>query len=450
MLNLFFCKVQCVLIKEILVNWVSLFSKKLLTFSITAIVCSTAVFAETTVITADRMIDVANGKVVKQAAVIVTDNIITASGRLKDLTVPNEATRIDLGNATLMPGLMDMHVHLTSDATRHGYKRLEVSLPRAAITGVKHAKATLDAGFTTVRNVGAPGFADVALRDAINAGDVVGPRMFVAGPSLGVTGGHCDSNLLPYEYDNYSEGVADGPWEVRKKVRRNIKYGATVIKFCATGGVLSKGTKVGAQQYTFEEMKALIDEAHLRGLTVATHAHGTNGIKAAIKAGVDSVEHVSLLDDEAIDLAKKNGTYFSMDIYVTEYILGEGEKAGILEESLNKERTVGKTQRENFEKAVKAGVNMVFGSDAGVYPHGDNPKQFARMVKFGMTPIQAIQAATINPAHLLKQEATLGSLEKGKLADIVAVPGNPLDDMSLMEKVGFVMKDGQIVKQYAM
>jgi len=447
---LFFCKVQCVLIKEILVNWVSLFSKKLLTFSITAIVCSTAVFAETTVITADRMIDVANGKVVKQAAIIVTDNIITASGRLKDLTVPNEATRIDLGNATLMPGLMDMHVHLTSDATRHGYKRLEVSLPRAAITGVKHAKATLDAGFTTVRNVGAPGFADVALRDAINAGDVVGPRMFVAGPSLGVTGGHCDSNLLPYEYDNYSEGVADGPWEVRKKVRRNIKYGATVIKFCATGGVLSKGTKVGAQQYTFEEMKALIDEAHLRGLTVATHAHGTNGIKAAIKAGVDSVEHVSLLDDEAIDLAKKNGTYFSMDIYVTEYILGEGEKAGILEESLNKERIVGKTQRENFEKAVKAGVNMVFGSDAGVYPHGDNPKQFARMVKFGMTPIQAIQAATINPARLLKQEATLGSLEKGKLADIVAVPGNPLDDMSLMEKVGFVMKDGQIVKQYAM
>tara|TARA_B000000557_G_C20775931_1_gene444199 strand:- start:89 stop:1387 length:1299 start_codon:yes stop_codon:yes gene_type:complete len=432
------------------VNWVSLFSKKLLTFSITAIVCSTAVFAETTVITADRMIDVANGKVVKQAAVIVTDNIITASGRLKDLTVPNEATRIDLGNATLMPGLMDMHVHLTSDATRHGYKRLEVSLPRAAIIGVKHAKATLDAGFTTVRNVGAPGFADVALRDAINAGDVVGPRMFVAGPSLGVTGGHCDSNLLPYEYDNYSEGVADGPWEVRKKVRRNIKYGATVIKFCATGGVLSKGTKVGAQQYTFEEMKALIDEAHLRGLTVATHAHGTNGIKAAIKAGVDSVEHVSLLDDEAIDLAKKNGTYFSMDIYVTEYILGEGEKAGILEESLNKERIVGKTQRENFEKAVKAGVNMVFGSDAGVYPHGDNPKQFARMVKFGMTPIQAIQAATINPARLLKQEATLGSLEKGKLADIVAVPGNPLDDMSLMEKVGFVMKDGQIVKQYAM
>ena len=431
-------------------NWVSLFSKKLLTFSITAIVCSTAVLAETTVITADRMIDVANGKVVKQAAVIVNDNIITASGRLKDLTVPNEATRIDLGNATLMPGLMDMHVHLTSDATRHGYKRLEVSLPRAAITGVKHAKATLDAGFTTVRNVGAPGFADVALRDAINAGDVVGPRMFVAGPSLGVTGGHCDSNLLPYEYDNYSEGVADGPWEVRKKVRRNIKYGATVIKFCATGGVLSKGTKVGAQQYTFEEMKALIDEAHLRGLTVATHAHGTNGIKAAIKAGVDSVEHVSLLDDEAIDLAKKNGTYFSMDIYVTEYILGEGEKAGILEESLNKERIVGKTQRENFEKAVKAGVNMVFGSDAGVYPHGDNPKQFARMVKFGMPPIQAIQAATINPARLLKQEATLGSLEKGKLADIVAVPGNPLDDMSLMEKVGFVMKDGQIVKQYAM
>lgn len=431
-------------------NWFSRISKTSVALALTLGMTSAAVWAETIVITADRMVDVSQGRVIEQAGIVVTDNIISAAGKLGNLSVPSNAKRIDLGDATLMPGLMDMHVHLTSDATRHGYKRLEVSLPRAAITGVKHAKATIEAGFTTVRNVGAPGFADVALRDAINAGDVEGPRMFVAGPSLGVTGGHCDSNLLPYEYDNYSEGVADGPWEVRKKVRRNIKYGATVIKFCATGGVLSKGTKVGAQQYTFEEMQALIDEAHLRGLTVATHAHGTNGIKAAIKAGVDSVEHVSLLDDEAIELAKKHGTYFSMDIYVTEYILGEGEKAGILEESLNKERIVGKTQRENFKKAVDAGVNMVFGSDAGVYPHGDNPKQFSRMVQFGMTPMQAIQAATINPARLLKQEATLGSLEEGKLADIVAVPGNPMEDMRLMEKVGFVMKDGRIVKQYLM
>lgn len=274
--------------------------------------------------------------------------------------------------------------------------------------------------------------------------------MFVAGPSLGVTGGHCDNNLLPYGYHDKSEGVADGPWEVRKKVRENIKYGATVIKFCATGGVLSKGTKVGARQYTEEEMQALIEETHLRGLTVATHAHGTSGIKAAIRSGVDSVEHVSLLDDEAIELAKKHGTYFSMDVYVTEYILGEGEKAGILQESLAKERIVGTKQRENFRKAVKAGVNMVFGSDAGVYPHGDNGKQFARMVTWGMTPMEAIQAATINSATLLKQQESLGSIEAGRKADVIAVKGNPLDDMALMEDVGLVVKDGQIVKSLAM
>ncbi len=207
---------------------------------------------------------------------------------------------------------------------------------------------------------------------------------------------------------------------------------------------------MGVQQYSFGEMQALVDEAHMRGLTVATHAHGTSGIKTAIKAGVDSVEHVSLLDEEGIELALEHGTYFSMDIYVTEYILSEGEKAGILEESLAKERIVGKRQRENFQKAVKAGVKMVFGSDAGVYPHGDNGKQFARMVRFGMTPMQAIQAATIHPATLLKQQDTLGSISAGKKADIVGVKGNPLDDISLLENVGLVIKDGHIVKSVAM
>ena len=349
-----------------------------------------------------------------------------------------------------MPGMMDMHVHLTSDANLHGYKRLQVSLPRATITGVKHAETTLMAGVTTVRNVGAPGFADVALRDAINDGDVLGPRMFVSGPSIGVTGGHCDTNLLPYEYKNYSEGVADGPWKVKERVRRNIKYGADVIKYCATGGVLSKGTKVGVQQYTYEEMKALVEEAHMRGLTVATHAHGTQGIKTAIKAGVDSVEHASLLDEEGIALALEHGTYFSMDIYITEYILGEGEKAGILPQSLEKERIVGARQRESFKNAVDAGVKMVFGSDAGVYPHGDNLKQLSRMVTFGMTPMQALQAATIQPARLLKQQDKLGSLQPGKLADVIAVKGNPLEDMTLMENVDLVIKNGQIVKSLAM
>lgn len=411
---------------------------------------STLSFAQTLVLKADRLIDVENGKLISNAVVVIEDDTIVAAGEARKVTFSKDSKIIELGDYTLLPGLMDMHVHLTSDATKHGYKRLADSLPRVTLTGVKHAEATLMAGFTTVRNVGAPGFADVALRDAINDGDITGPRMFVAGPSLGVTGGHCDNNLLPYEYHTVSEGVADGPWEVREKVRRNIKYGATVIKFCGTGGVLSKGTKVGVQQYTFEEMQALVDEAHMRGLTVATHAHGTDGIKTAIKAGVDSVEHVSLLDDEAIKLALKHGTYFSMDIYVTEYILSEGAKAGILEESLAKERIVGQRQRDNFAKALKAGVKMVFGSDAGVYPHGDNGKQFARMVKFGMTPMQAIQASTINAATLLKQQEVLGSVSEGKKADIVGVKGNPLDDISLLENVGLVVKDGQIVKSLAM
>ncbi len=411
---------------------------------------STLSLAQTLVLKADRLIDVESGKLISNAAVVIEDDTIVAAGEARKVTFSKDSKIIELGDYTLLPGLMDMHVHLTSDATKHGYKRLADSLPRVTLTGVKHAEATLMAGFTTVRNVGAPGFADVALRDAINDGDITGPRMFVAGPSLGVTGGHCDNNLLPYEYHTVSEGVADGPWAVREKVRRNIKYGATVIKFCGTGGVLSKGTKVGVQQYTFEEMQALVDEAHMRGLTVATHAHGTDGIKTAIKAGVDSVEHVSLLDDEAIKLALKHGTYFSMDIYVTEYILSEGAKAGILEESLAKERIVGQRQRDNFAKAVKAGVKMVFGSDAGVYPHGDNGKQFARMVKFGMTPMQAIQASTINAATLLKQQEVLGSVSEGKKADIVGVKGNPLDDISLLENVGLVVKDGQIVKSLAM
>ncbi len=411
---------------------------------------STLSFAQTLVLKADRLIDVENGTLISNAVVVIEDDTIVAAGEARKVTFSKDSKIIELGDYTLLPGLMDMHVHLTSDATKHGYKRLADSLPRVTLTGVKHAEATLMAGFTTVRNVGAPGFADVALRDAINDGDITGPRMFVAGPSLGVTGGHCDNNLLPYEYHTVSEGVADGPWAVREKVRRNIKYGATVIKFCGTGGVLSKGTKVGVQQYTFEEMQALVDEAHMRGLTVATHAHGTDGIKTAIKAGVDSVEHVSLLDDEAIKLALKHGTYFSMDIYVTEYILSEGAKAGILEESLAKERIVGQRQRDNFAKAVKAGVKMVFGSDAGVYPHGDNGKQFARMVKFGMTPMQAIQASTINAATLLKQQEVLGSVSEVKKADIVGVKGNPLDDISLLENIGLVVKDGQVVKSLAM
>ena len=413
----------------------------------TALFVSSSVYAQTYVLNADSAIDVVSGKLISPATVVVEDNKIISVGKSNRKAYPKDAEMIDLSGHTLLPGLFDMHVHLTSDAHVHGYKRLQRTAPRAAITGVRNAKRTLDAGFTSVRNLGAAGYADIALRDAIIDGDVSGPRVNAAGPSLGITGGHCDNNLLTHEHKVFSEGVADGPWAVRQKVRENIKYGANLIKFCATGGVLSKGTKVGAQQYSQEEMTAIVTEAHLRGLTVAAHAHGTDGIKSAIKAGVNSVEHVSFVDDEAIQLAKDKGTYFSMDIYNTEYILGEGEKAGILPESLDKERKVGATQRASFTKAVKAGVNMVFGSDAGVYPHGDNGKQFSRMVKFGMTELQALQAATINSATLLKQNTQLGSLEVGKLADIIAVKGNPLKDISVMENVIFVMKDGKVEKQ---
>ena len=405
---------------------------------------STTINAQISVIKADKLLSVESSKVIHKPIIVIKEGVISSVGKEGEVSIPKDAELIDLSGHTILPGLMDMHVHLTSDANVHGYKRLQRDTSRAAITGVMKAERTLMAGFTTVRNVGAPNYADVALRDAINEGDVIGPRMFVSGPSIGVTGGHCDNNLLPFEYGVKSEGVADGPWAVRTKVRQNIKYGADVIKFCATGGVLSKGTKVGAQQFSFEEMKALIDEAHLRGLTVAAHAHGTDGIKTAIRAGVDSIEHGSFLDKEAIKLAKKYGTYLSMDIYVTEYILGEGEKAGILEESLAKERTVGKRQRESFSNALNAGVKMVFGSDAGVYPHGNNAKQLSRMVQFGMSPMQAIQSATIEPAKLLKRVDTLGSIEVGKVADIIAVKGNPIENISLLENVSFVMKDGQV------
>jgi imidazolonepropionase-like amidohydrolase len=412
-------------------------------FLICALLLSQSAAADTVII-ADALVDVNSGKLKNEPRVTISD------GRITDIrfggSYPTSADLIDLRGHTLLPGMIDMHAHLTSSSTEHGYKRLASSQTRTALRGVKHARDTILAGVTTVRNLGAGGFIDVALRDTINAGDVIGPRMFVSGPSLGITGGHCDNNLLPVDFNASSDGVADGPWEVAKKVRRNIKYGADLIKICATGGVLSKGTKVGVQQYSLEEMQMVVTEAHRRGITVAAHAHGTEGVYAAIEAGVDSVEHASFIDDAGIKLAKKNGTYLSMDIYVTEFILGEGAKAGILEESLAKERKTGALQRENFTKAVKAGVKMVMGTDAGVYPHGDNLKQLSRMVEFGMTPMQAIQAASINAATLLKKSDDIGSLKPGAFADIIAIEGNPLSDISLLENVNFVMKDGQIIK----
>jgi len=413
---------------------------------ILAVTTSCMVTAEDTYITAAAVIDVATGIKTENAAVLVRDGQIVAVGNTTDVTKPDGATHIDLPEQTLLPGMMDMHVHLSSDAETNFFESMSYSVPRQAVIAVKNAQKTLMAGFTTVRDVGAGGYSVIAVRDGIEAGDVVGPRIYAVGNALGITGGHCDNNFSPPEEKVTSGGVADGPWAVRTKVRENIKYGANAIKFCATGGVFSKGTKVGVQQYSLEEMTAIVDEAHKREMTVAAHAHGTSGIKDAIRAGVDSVEHVSFLDEEGAKLAKERGTYFSMDIYNTEYTLAFGAQNGVPEENINKERQVSVRQRESFTLAVKTGVNMVLGTDAAIYPHGDNAKQLSRMVRFGMSPLQALQAATMNSAALLKHE-TIGQIKPGFAADIIAVKGDPLTDISLLEKVSFVMKDGEVHKQ---
>ena len=405
---------------------------------------------EVKVIRAGQLLDVTNGRMLSDQLIVVRNNVIEAVGDANRINIPSGAIEIDLSNSTILPGLIDAHVHLTSDASVNGYDSLSRSSIRNALYGTYSAGLTLRSGFTTVRNVGAVAYGDVALRDSIVDGEVAGPRMIVAGQSLGITGGHCDNNLLPAEYDFNAGGVADGPWALRQKVRENNKYSADLIKFCATGGVMSKGTSLGAQQFTQEEMNAIVDEAHTLGMKVAAHAHGTNGIQAAIRAGVDSVEHASILDDETIRLALEYETALVMDIYVSDYILESGTEVGMLEESLAKEREVGQVQRESFQRAHAAGVNIVFGSDAGVYPHGLNGRQFSKMVEFGMSPMQAIQAATLKAAALLGLENQVGTLNEGAYADLIAVQGNPLENVSLLENIGFVMKDGEVfLNQYS-
>ncbi|WP_298911727.1 amidohydrolase family protein [uncultured Algimonas sp.] len=411
-----------------------------------AFILPSAGWATDTVIRAGTLIDTKAGTTLSDRYILIEDGTITDVLSEEEYTRRAvSATMIDLSDMTVLPGLSDAHVHLTSDATLHGYRRLTRSTPRAAITGVRNAKRTLEAGFTTVRNVGAPDFTDVALRDAITDGDIIGPQVIPAGRAIGITGGHCDNNLLPYEYGAVGGGVADGPWEVRGKVRENKKYGAEVIKFCGTGGVLSKGTTIGAQQFTLEEMEAIVDEAHQLGMKATVHAHGERGINSAIRAGVDSVEHASLISDEGIRLALENGTVLSMDIYVSDYILSEGEAAGILPASLEKERQVGKAQRERFQAAVRAGVPIAFGSDAGVYKHGLNGRQFAYMVQWGQTPMQAIQSATVINAELFNLDGRIGVIAPGADADIIAVDQNPLQNVRALEDVDFVMADGAVI-----
>lgn len=413
---------------------------------VSSVFLTSNLFAKQFLINADAYVDVATGETVNYVAVLVDGNEIVEVGQQGQVRAEPGAEVINLRGKTLVPGLMDMHVHLTGDAGDNFLASRGNSVPRMTVKAVKNANKTLMAGFTTVRNLGSKGYSVIGVRDGINAGEIPGPRIWAAGHSVSITGGHCDDNFSPPEAKSISGGVANGPWAVRAKVRENIKYGANTIKVCATGGVFSKGTKVGIQQLTEEEIRAAVEEAHMRGLIAAAHAHGTEGIKAAIRAGIDSIEHCSFMDQEAIDLALEHGTYLSCDIYNTEYTLAFGEANGVPEENINKEKMVSKAQRDSFRLAVEAGVKMVFGSDAAIYPHGDNGKQFARMVRFGMTPMQAIQAATINSAELLKQD-NIGQIKAGFLADIIAVDGNPIHNIEVMENVSFVMKDGVIYKQ---
>jgi imidazolonepropionase-like amidohydrolase len=398
---------------------------------------------------AGNVLDVNSGKLLPHQVIVVEGEKIVSVGPAAASQVPAGAKRIDLPNATILPGLIDAHTHLTADP-KFGYDRLAVSLPRETLIGAKNARVTLQAGFTTVRNVGASGYSDVALRDAINAGDVPGPRMLVSGPALSITGGHCDNNLLPFEYHAVSDGVADGFAAVQHKVRENIKYGSDLIKVCATGGVLSKGDDPQASQYTLEEMKAIVADAHRLGRKVAAHAHGTQGILWASEAGVDSIEHGSYIDDAGIAQMKKNGTYLVPTLYLGDWFLENAERNHVPDFLLGKAKAVMPAARQNLAHAFASGVKVAFGTDAAVYPHGLNAHEFAVMVKLGLTPLEAIEAATVNAADLLGWSGKVGSLEPGAWADIIAVDGNPLKDVTTLERVKFVMKGGEVIRnEYA-
>ncbi len=411
---------------------------------------STSALANT-VITGARMLDVMTGKMVEHPAIFVDDNGRIASiADARTVKWGADVTHIDLGDKTLLPGLIDMHVHLDGPADIGGYRGLEFTDSFWGMTAVGSAKAMLDAGFTTVRNVGSDNRNDIGLKQAIENGYAVGPRIVPAGYALGATGGHCDSTFLPpsLEKPEKEEGIGDSPDELRYQVRRQRKYGAEVIKVCATGGVFSRNTEPGQQQLSEDHLRVIAEEAHQWGVRVAAHAHGADGIKAAIKAGIDTIEHASLVDDEGIKLAaaRARPVWFSMDIYNTEYTQAEGAKNGVLEDNLRKDREVAQIQRDNFRKAHKAGVKMVFGSDAGVMPHGEIGKQFRVMVEYGMSPLEAIQAATRNAGQALGREKDVGAIEVGRFADIIAVDGDPLANVRELESVDAVVKGGKRIR----
>lgn len=400
--------------------------------------------AQRVVIRAGRLLDVKTGRVLTNQQIAIEGDKIASIGPAA--AVPAGATVIELPNATVLPGLIDAHTHLTFNVGDVGYRGLGISVPREALNGAKNARVTLLAGFTTVRNVGARGYADIALRDAINAGDVPGPRIDASGPALSITGGHCDNDLLPYEYHATSDGAADGIQGVQSKTREIIKYGADVIKICATGGVLSRGDDPNASQYTLEEMKAIVADAHRLGRKVAAHAHGAEGVRWASEAGVDSIEHGHLMDDAAIATLKKNGTYLVPTLYLIEWFRQNAAQSGVPDYSVRKMQLVSEHAEANARKAIAAGVKIALGTDAAVYPHGLNAHELATYVRLGMTPMQAIQSATVNAADLLGWADKVGSIEPGKFADIIAVDGDPANDVTALQHVRFVMKGGTVYR----
>jgi imidazolonepropionase-like amidohydrolase len=414
-----------------------------------ALAASAGARAETVVVTADRMVDVIAGRVIEEPVIVITDGRIASvvgRGGARPV-IPEGAKRIDLPGKTLLPGLIDMHVHLDSNPLYGGYTGLQFTDQFWTVQGVGNARAMLHAGFTTVRNVGSDNYSDVAYKQAIDEGLMEGPRIVPAAHALGATGGHCDSTYLPPSLGARGKAVGDGPQELRTRVREQRKYGAEVIKVCATGGVFSRNTEPGQQQLSEEELRAIADEAHQWGLKTAAHAHGAAGIKAAIRAGIDTIEHASLIDAEGIRLARERGTWLSMDIFNTDYTQAEGKKNGVLEDNLRKDREIAQIQRDNFRKAHQAGVKMVFGSDAGVMPHGTAGGQFRYMVQYGMNPMEAIQAATRNAAEALGRTGDVGAIAVGRYGDIVAVDGDPLANVRELEDVDVVIKGGKVVRQ---
>jgi imidazolonepropionase-like amidohydrolase len=407
-----------------------------------ALIAGSPLVAQTVAVKADRLLDVESGRYVANPVVVITDGRIvsvTAGG-----AAPEGAEVINLAGHTLLPCLIDMHVHLDGRPEYGGYTSLQFTDRFWTVLAAENARRMLNAGFTTVRNLGDGDYNVDGLDQAIGEGWVQGPRIVNANYSLGATGGHCDQTYLPPSFEAKSPGVADSPDDLRLRVREQRKYGAEVIKVCATGGVFSRNTEPGQQQLREDELRAIAEEAHFWGLKVAAHAHGAEGIKAAIRAGIDTIEHVSLVDDEGIRLARERGAYFSMDIFNTDYTQASGKANGVLEDNLRKDREVAQIQRDNFRKAHRAGVKMVFGSDAGVMPHETAGGQFRVMVEYGMTPIEAIRAATLNAAEALGQTGQVGVVKAGAHADLIAVTGDPLADVSELADVDWVMKGGVV------